>query len=177
MTAPAESGKPAPSLSVDIDITVQAGEWGDKRRLRRLAEKAIGAALASGLQTAPGSEISLLFTDDAAIRRLNADWRGIDKPTNVLSFPGSPPRGMVYGPLLGDIVLAQETVAQEAGLEGLTFDHHLTHLIVHGLLHLFGYDHIDDAEAEVMESLETAILGSLGIGDPYAARDSGAGEG
>lgn len=172
---PTPGAKPAaqakPVASIEIGIAVEAGAWGDKRKLRRLATRAIAAALASGLRTAPGSELSLLFTNDAAIRALNAGWRKIDKPTNVLSFPGSSPRGMVYGPLLGDIVLAHETIAREAEAEGLTFDHHLTHLIVHGLLHLFGHDHIHDAEAEVMESLETAILGSLGIGDPYAARE------
>ncbi len=168
---PKHDAKTKPTPTVEIGIAVEAGEWGDRRRLRRIAAKAIAAALASGLRTAPGSEVSLLFTNDAAIRALNAAWRKIDKPTNVLSFPGSPPRGMVYGPLLGDIVLAHETIAREAEAEGLTFDHRLTHLIVHGLLHLFGHDHIDEGEAEVMESLETAILGSLGIGDPYAARE------
>ena len=181
MSARPKTGKtgasPARSAEIEVAVRVEAGDWGDKRKLGRLARKAVAATVASGLQAVPGSELSLLFTNDASIRMLNAAWRKIDKPTNVLSFPGTPPKGAVYGPLLGDIVLAQETVAREAAEQHLTFDHHLTHLIVHGLLHLFGHDHIDEGEAEVMESLETAILGGLGIEDPYAARELGAVDG
>ena len=103
------------------------------------------------------------------MRRLNRDYRGKDKPTNVLSFPRRRLLAGRLGPLLGDIVLAAETVAREAEDEGLALDDHLTHLIVHGFLHLLGYDHEDEAEAAVMEGLETAILGGLGIADPYAA--------
>jgi probable rRNA maturation factor len=174
---PSPSARAATPPQIEIAIRVEAGDWGDRRKLARVAKKAVSATIASGLRTVPGSELSLLFTDDASIRILNAAWRRIDKPTNVLSFPGTPPKGAVYGPLLGDIVLAQETVAREAAEQHLTFDHHLTHLIVHGLLHLFGHDHIDEGEAEMMESLETAILGGLGIEDPYAAREFGAADG
>jgi probable rRNA maturation factor len=181
LKAPSSSSRTSreatPIPEIDIAIRVEAGDWGDRRKLGRLAKKAVAASMASGLRATPGSELSILFTDDASIRVLNATWRKIDKPTNVLSFPGTPPKGAVYGPLLGDIVLAHETVLREAQEQHLTFDHHLTHLIVHGLLHLFGHDHIDEGEAEMMESLETAILGSLGIGDPYAARDSGPADG
>jgi probable rRNA maturation factor len=99
---------------------------------------------------------------------LNRDWRGKDKPTNVLSFPAMPvtPGGAVP-PMLGDIALAFETVAAEAALEGKSFDHHLVHLIVHGLLHLLGHDHEDDVQAEAMEALERAALARLAIPDPY----------
>ena len=114
----------------------------------------------------------MVFTDDAHIHRLNRHFRDKDKPTNVLSFPAGPPIGGRFGPLLGDIVLARETIAREAEGQGLTIDDHLTHLIVHGFLHLVGYDHVEDADAAVMERLETAILASLGIADPYAGAES-----
>ncbi len=91
---------------------------------------------------APDSEISLVFTDDAHIRKLNRRYRGKDKATNVLSFPGPPGRDSL-GPLVGDLVFAEGTVAREAEAEGIARDHHLSHLIVHGFLHLAGYDHKD----------------------------------
>jgi probable rRNA maturation factor len=116
-----------------------------------------------------------MLTDDAGIRTLNANWRGIDKPTNVLSFPalqptgpslpGDPPR------MLGDIAIAYETTRREADDEGKAFDHHLSHLAIHGFLHLIGYDHETDEEAGEMESLEREILARLGIPDPYAPQE------
>jgi probable rRNA maturation factor len=109
----------------------------------------------------------VVLTDDAAQRALNREWRGIDKPTNVLSFPQIEPFGPVSG-LLGDVTLARETLEREAGEMGIAFPDHLTHLVVHGVLHLLGYDHIEPADALVMEPLETQILGGLGIADPYA---------
>jgi probable rRNA maturation factor len=125
----------------------------------------------SGAELAADCELSIVFTYDDHIRELNRLFRGTDKPTNVLSFPAvADDGGMGLPSLLGDIVLAQETVAAEAADQGLTFDHHLTHLIVHGFLHLLGHDHETEAEALVMERLETAILGGMGIADPY--RDS-----
>jgi probable rRNA maturation factor len=154
-----------------IDLSVEAGAWPGEDLLAALAERAVSAALAEAdLQVMEGSEVSLLFTDDETIRGLNAKWRGKDKATNVLSFPGSDPEGDVYGPLLGDIVFAYETVAAEAAEMGIEFTDHLTHLTVHGLLHLFDYDHQESDEAELMESHEKAILASLGIDDPYAGR-------
>jgi probable rRNA maturation factor len=113
------------------------------------------------------SELSIVLTDDAEQRILNRDWRGIDKTTNVLSFPQIEPFGQVSG-LLGDIILARETLVKEADEQGVSFDDHFTHLVVHGFLHLLGYDHIEDADALVMEGLETQILASLGVADPYA---------
>jgi probable rRNA maturation factor len=114
------------------------------------------------------TEISLVFTGDEDIRTVNEAWRGQDKPTNVLSFPAFPllPGGQP-GPMLGDIVLAEETLRREALDLGIPFDDHLTHLLVHGFLHLFGYDHMTDEEAAVMEGLETRILAELGLADPY----------
>jgi probable rRNA maturation factor len=155
---------------IDIDILVESGGWPEEARLHELSVRAIAAAwqqLDGGEQ--PESELSLVFTDDAAIRELNNDWRDKDKPTNVLSFPAFALKpGQKPGPMLGDIVIARETVAREAVDEEKPFDHHLTHLIVHGFLHLVGYDHLTEAEAEEMEGLERKILEHLAIPDPYA---------
>ena len=116
-----------------------------------------------------------MLTDDAGIRTLNRNWRGIDKPTNVLSFPALQPTGS-GGPddaprMLGDIAIAYETMRREADDEQKPFDHHLSHLAIHGFLHLMGYDHETDDDAEAMESLEQEILAQLGIPDPYADRE------
>jgi probable rRNA maturation factor len=160
-----------PAEKPQIDLTVEAGSWGDSDELAVLAETAISTALKTGsLQTVPGSEISLLLTNDAAIRKLNNEWRDKDKPTNVLSFPGSDPDGDVYGPMLGDIALAHETVKREAVEMGIEFADHFTHLVVHGVLHLFDYDHQVEDEAEAMEELERVILAELNIADPYQDR-------
>jgi len=108
-----------------------------------------------------------VLSDDAEQRQLNKQWRGIDKSTNVLSFPQLAPFAPVVG-LVGDIILARETLEREAAEMGIAFQAHFTHLVVHGFLHLLGYDHVEDSEAERMESLETRILATLGIADPYA---------
>jgi probable rRNA maturation factor len=109
-----------------------------------------------------------VFTDDASVRVLNRQYRGQDRATNVLSFPAAPLHPGRLGPLLGDIVMARETIAAESAAAGLDFADHLTHLMIHGFLHLVGHDHESDDEAAIMERLETAILGRLGIADPYA---------
>lgn len=163
---------------LDIQISVEDGGWPDEEILGALSEKVLGAAAgflaAQEEQPFPPMpvEVSLVFTDDASIREINAEWRQMDKPTNVLSFPAYPlaPGGMP-GPMLGDIVIARETVAREAVELDKTFDDHLTHLMVHGFLHLFGYDHLEKDEAEEMEALETRILAALGLSDPYAGHD------
>jgi len=109
-----------------------------------------------------------LFTDDDAVRALNAEWRGKDKPTNVLSFPAKAIPGLPdeVQPL-GDLALAYPTTAKEAEEKGISLKDHTAHLLVHGLLHLLGYDHVDDADAEAMEALERRVLEHLGIADPY----------
>jgi probable rRNA maturation factor len=155
---------------VAVDVLIEAGEWPARARLRALAERAIGAAVDRACpDLEPGAEVSLLFTDDSHMRGLNLRYRGQDKPTNVLSLPAARLLVGRLGPLLGDIALAAETVRGEAKAQELAENDHLTHLIVHGFLHLIGHDHEDDSEALVMEGLETAILSDLGIADPYAA--------
>jgi len=128
-----------------------------------LSHKAVQAALSVLKQTREG-ELSIAFVDDERIQSLNRSFRQKDKPTNVLSFP-------MDGAMLGDIVLAHQTIAQEAQHQGKTFEHHLTHLIIHGFLHLCGYDHMDDDSAVEMEALEIAALAQLGIDNPYELKE------
>ena len=155
---------------LDPVISIEGGDWQSEAALQALVAKALNAASDElGLGVGNPSEVSLLFTDNATIKELNAQWRAKDKPTNVLSFPAFPLKpGMALMPLLGDIVLAFETVQSEAKQEHKPFDDHVSHLVVHGLLHLLGYDHETDAEAEEMEALERKILARLAIPDPYA---------
>jgi probable rRNA maturation factor len=155
-------------MAIEIDIAREAGDWPAEEELRGHAGMATGAVFAELAITDPASELSLLFTDDASIRTLNRDWRGKDQATNVLSFPAfEVVPGDPLPPMLGDIILAFETVSAEAALEAKPFAHHLIHLIVHGLLHLLGYDHENDAEADEMEGLERKVLARLAIPDPY----------
>ena len=154
---------PAP---LAIEIARNDEGWPDHLEAR--AEEAVRAALkASKAKVTGAAEVSIVLTDDAEQRELNRQWRGIDKSTNVLSFPQIAPFGPVSG-LVGDIILARETLEREAAEMGVSFDDHFTHLLVHGFLHLLGYDHIQDDEALVMEGLETKILATLGVADPYA---------
>ena len=155
-------------MTVRYDVAINADGWQSEHSLRMLVDRVLEATL-HGLEFDDvDSELSLVFTDDANIHTINSKWRHIDKATNVLSFPAFPIQpGQRPGPILGDIVIARETVQREAQEENKSFDDHLSHLIVHGLLHLTGYDHQNDEEAEQMESLERKILASLGISDPY----------
>jgi probable rRNA maturation factor len=155
-------------------LAIEADGWPQEQILEAIILRAFSVAEAElGMSLAYPSEVSFLFTDDAAIQAINNEWRGKDKPTNVLSFPAFPLRpGMAPKPLLGDIVIALETVQREAFGESKSFENHLVHLIIHGLLHLLGYDHENDSDAEIMESLERKILEALAIPDPYALFDS-----
>lgn len=159
---------------LDIQIAVEDAGWPAEDVLEGMSARILTAAaefIAREGQPFPSmpTELSLVFTSDEDIRAINAEWRQQDKPTNVLSFPAYPIEpGDTPGPMLGDIIIARETVEREAVDLGKSFDDHLTHLMVHGFLHLFGYDHMDDEEAEEMEGLETRILASLGLSDPYA---------
>jgi probable rRNA maturation factor len=156
-------------MNPNVEIVVSSPLWRSAPEIEKLAERAIGVSLAaSGVRVLDGAEISVRLADDAEIRALNAQWRGVDKPTNVLSFPAAPAAKIAAAPLLGDIVLAFETAEREAADEGKGFPDHCVHLIVHGFLHLLGLDHQEAAEADRMEGLETDILAKLGIADPYA---------
>ena len=156
-------------MSVAIDLAVEADGWEALPDLDGLIRRAVDAAEAgSGIALSKDAELSILLCDDATIRPLNRDWRGFDKATNVLSFPAFSPLPLATKPLLGDLAVALETVQREAAQDGKTVPDHLTHLIVHGFLHLIGHDHETAPEAEAMEALETRILAGLGIADPYA---------
>jgi probable rRNA maturation factor len=162
---------PAEAVSVTfpaIDILVEAGDWPAEETLHALVTRAVGEAIAAAKPPLmQDTELSLVFTDDAHVRELNRRYRKKDTATNVLSFPAVRTSPKSFGPLLGDLLFAAETIARESAAEGLSLDHHLTHLVIHGFLHLLGYDHENEAEAAVMEKLETAILARLGIADPY----------
>jgi probable rRNA maturation factor len=148
-----------------IDVIVESAQWDALPKAEQTVRDAIAQALAA-LDGRPDAELAVLLTDDAAIQRLNATWRGLDKPTNVLSFPAAETPESQH---LGDIAIAFETTAREANDEDKPLAHHLAHLAVHGFLHLVGYDHESDAEAETMEQLERDILARLNVPDPYLA--------
>ncbi|MCA0431646.1 MAG: rRNA maturation RNase YbeY [Proteobacteria bacterium] len=150
---------------MNLDIEIEHEGWQAIAGLEELARRAAAAVLVDDARA-----VTLLFSDDSEIRVLNREWRGQDKPTNVLSFPSAADMALPAGeaPPLGDIILAYETVAREAAEQNKTFADHTAHLIVHGILHLLGYDHMEDTEAEEMEARERTILATLGITDPYA---------
>jgi probable rRNA maturation factor len=164
--------------AIDIQIAVECDGWPVERLLENFCNDIIRVATdylaANEGQPFPqtGSELSLLFTDDASVQDVNGRWRDQDKPTNVLSFPAFPVSpGQMPGPMLGDILFALETISREAVSLEIPFDSHLTHLLVHGFLHLLGYDHANERDAETMEGLETRILATLDLSDPYENTD------
>lgn len=156
--------------NIEIDLLVEAGAWPQESDLLEITSDAVGAVLAElDPPSGAATELSVVFSDDAHVAALNAEWRGKDSPTNVLSFPAFPVAiGAPLPPMLGDIILASETVEREARLEGKVLQHHISHLVIHGLLHLLGHDHENDADAEAMEGIERAALARLAIPDPYA---------
>jgi probable rRNA maturation factor len=162
-----------------IDVLVESPLWGALPDAEGIVRRAIAlAADENVMMHHRGGELSVLLCDDAAIADLNARWRGQAQPTNVLSFPAPPlvpRRACDTAPIkapMGDIAIAYETVAREAVEQGKAVADHLAHLAVHGFLHLLGYDHNVEAEAERMERLERDILGRIGVADPYASRDA-----
>ena len=157
------------------EVLVVADCWQNEPDAEAVIQRAIAAAAETVDADVADAELAVMLTDDSGIRTLNSNWRGVDKPTNVLSFPALQPAG---GPgeddaprMLGDIAIAYQTMRREADDEQKPFDHHLSHLAVHGFLHLIGYDHEKDDDAEAMETLEQEILAQLGIPDPYADRE------
>jgi len=156
-------------MSVGVEIRIVSPLWRAYPRARRHAREALNAALAEcGLGIRENAEAGLRLTDDAEIRALNARWRGRDEPTNVLSFPAAEGKALSDRPLIGDVVVAFETVEREAEAEGKSFEDHFRHLVVHGFLHLLGFDHQAEAEALRMEAVEGRALQRLGVADPYA---------
>jgi probable rRNA maturation factor len=174
---------------ISVAVTMLDPDWPQAvPAAGEVARRAAAAALsvsgaAAGALAARDAEISLVLADDALLRRYNRDYRGIDKPTNVLAFATADLTGGAdvsgahegaEGPLLlGDVLLARETLTCEAGEQGKRPADHLCHLVVHGVLHLLGQDHQNEVEAKVMERLEVAALGRLGVADPYAGISAG----
>jgi probable rRNA maturation factor len=150
---------------IEVDIIRHDEAW--PNHLDGLAHLAVEQALETADPDMTGpAELSILLTNDAEQQALNGQWRGKNVPTNVLSFPQLAPFSPLEG-MIGDISLARETLLREASAEDKPFDHHFVHLVVHGLLHILGYDHLTDEEAAVMEQMESKILWRLGIPDPY----------
>jgi probable rRNA maturation factor len=161
----------------EIVIALRSRAWREAfADARGCCCRAAAAAVAVAAPEAANAEISIVLADDAFIRGLNRDWRGRDAATNVLAFPGGDTTGSPDGAgapvLLGDVVIALETLLAEAGRDGISPEAHLAHLVVHGVLHLLGFDHEDDAEAETMEAAEALALARLGIENPYAGDHS-----
>lgn len=174
MSNPAPIGRRKQHPATAVEVLVESQLWAARPDAEAVVQGALAEAAAA--VSSPSGEIAVVLTDDDAVRALNSRWRGIDKPTNVLSFPAQQPSRAHTAdfdemPSLGDVVIAYETVAREAEAEGKAFGDHLAHLAVHGFLHLFGYDHHSDAAAQDMERLEARILERLGVPDPYLTRD------
>jgi probable rRNA maturation factor len=153
-------------IGVETDISE---DWDSRIDWEALARRSVHAAMAvSPYAGLSDSEISVLLTDDEAVRALNRSWRGNDKATNVLSFPMAAPAEIADAPMLGDVVLAHGICAREAAEKKVSIEAHATHLVVHGTLHLLGYDHERGVDAaEEMEGLERQALAAIGVADPY----------
>ncbi|MEL7108523.1 MAG: rRNA maturation RNase YbeY [Pseudomonadota bacterium] len=147
---------------IELELRIAESAWSQAiTDINTICQNALNAGAHQGAAT---GEVSVLLTSDAEIQTLNRDWRGKDKPTDVLSFPADP----IDRPFLGDIAVAIGVAQSDAQTRGLTLSQHLSHLLIHGVLHLLGHDHIDDTEAAEMEALEIAALASLGWPDPYS---------
>jgi probable rRNA maturation factor len=151
-------------VSPTVDVSIEAGGWAQLPDAEAVARRAAATALAG----AGDVEVGITLTGDNRMRELNRIWRGADRPTNVLSFP-APATKDAATHLLGDVVIAGETLMREAAELRVPPRDHLAHLVVHGLLHLLGHDHENDRDAQAMENLERAILARLGVPDPYPA--------
>lgn len=164
------SGEPPQAVTLAAEVVRHGGAWDESTVSDATLELAAHAAFTQALpaRSAP-YEATILLTDDAEMCALNRTWRGKDEPTNVLSFPAGGTPG--DDGALGDVAIAYETAKAEADQAGIPLSDHVSHLVVHGVLHLLGFDHLDDAQADKMEDLETEALASLGIADPYGHGD------
>jgi len=160
----APQGEDAASAA-SIDCVMEEDAWSQITGLQALCEQVIAIAVGRFDDPRPGAPV-VLFSNDATVHELNRRFRDKDRPTNVLSFPAPAREGYP-----GDVILAFETCAREAAQAGLSVQHHAAHLVLHGVLHLNGFDHQEEEEALVMEALETAVLAELGIADPYLIRE------
>ena len=160
---------PDRSTPVALETVRDSERWNVLPDAEASIEEAVAAVFSeAGLLARPGAELAITLSNDLNVRKLNAKWRGRNAATNVLTFPAFGPDEIPDAPMLGDVILAFETVAREADEQGKPLVDHLQHLVVHGVLHLFGYDHLDDDEAEEMEAIEIRALARLGVADPYA---------
>lgn len=157
----------SPDSGISVETSIEAGDWPDVAEVMDRAAMEAWSVAGDGNPAA----VAVALTDDEGIRQLNRDFRQKDRATDVLSFPAGEPLLPEDEAFLGDIALALEFIRREADLENKRFEDHLSHLFVHGLLHLIGYDHETAAEAAVMENLERDILARMEIGDPYAGRE------
>ena len=157
-------------MSLRVEFVETSRRWRGALAARTLARSAIAAAISeAAFKPRLGAELTIHLVGDSDIQALNAQWRLKNAPTNVLSFPAASATKASQALLLGDIFVAFETVKREAESEGKTLPDHYRHLIIHGFLHLLGYDHVEDSEAEIMEALEVRALARLGVSDPYDA--------
>jgi len=166
------SNKRAPPRAVAIDLAIPCARW--RRavpKVATVATEAARAALGQAGRSIRDAELSLVLADDVTVAGLNGRWRHRAGPTNVLAFPGGGRPDSAAPLLLGDVILAFETVAREAKEQGKTLPDHLRHLVIHGVLHLLGHDHEDAATARRMEATEKRILALLGVADPYRLRE------
>lgn len=154
-----------PASSLEIDLRVADERWSVLGDCDRLAAHVLGLA---AIRLGMSGEAAVLLTDDAEMHALNKQWRGMDKPTDVLSFPGEGPEIPGQPQYLGDIAIGYDTALRDAETMGRPFEGHIAHLLIHGFLHLLGYDHIEAEDAKVMEPLEIELLAQLGWPDPYA---------
>jgi len=175
---PDEPADPEPRQRIAADVVIEDDSWNCLADAAALSDAAVGAvgrdALAAARLPSAPAEVVVVLSDDDTVLALNRQFRDQPKPTNVLSFPaasGTPAATLEGGAALGDVILAYGTVAREADEMGLPLAHHLQHLVVHGSLHLLGFDHLTEAEAADMEDIERRVLASLGVPDPYAGTE------
>jgi len=169
------SGEPPERSELSVEVIRHGGVWDHSGISDAAMILAAHAAFAEAPPETPALyEATIVLTDDTEMRDLNRDWRGKDRPTNVLSFPSGDAPGEPGA--LGDIVIAYETARKEADEESIALEDHVSHLVVHGVLHLLGFDHLNEDEAGKMEDLERDALASIGIADPYAGDEAGLAE-